>query len=178
MNKRVLFISVTLFVSSFIISCATRKYEAPTLPPAVTELAESLSRRLGITVTADDNLDLYEFVSEWIGTPHRMGGLTKKGVDCSGFVTNLFHTIYDKDLERSSADMLQVNCEKVNKKDLKEGDLVFFWTRGQRSQRPSHVGVYLKDGKFAHSSTSRGVIISKLNEPYYAQRWISGGTVR
>ena len=178
MNKRVLFISFFISISSVFISCAIHRYESPSMPPATTELAESLSKRLGIRITADDNLALYEFIGEWIGTPHRIGGRTKKGTDCSGFTSNVYETIYEKRLERSSAGMLRTNCEKVSKGDLKEGDLVFFWTRGQYSQTPSHVGVYLKDGKFVHSSTSRGVIISSLNEPYYAKRWISGGIVK
>lgn len=178
MTKRILFISIILFTSSFFFSFASDKYESPGLPPAVVELAESLSSRLGITITDEDNIELYKFVSQWIGTPYRRAGSSKKGVDCSGFVTNVFKSIYDKKLERSSASMLRVNCDTINKQELHEGDLVFFWTRGQSSQTPSHVGVYLKDGKFAHSSTSNGVIISRLSEPYYAKRWISGGKVK
>lgn len=178
MSKRVLFISGILFISSFFFSSATGKYESPFFSPAVVELAASLSSKLGIPVTTGDNLDLYKYVSQWIGTPYRRAGSTKKGVDCSGFVTNVSRSIYDKKLERSSASILRVNCDKINKQELHEGDLVFFWTRGKLSQTPSHVGIYLKDGKFAHSSTSHGVIISSLNEPYYAKRWISGGKMK
>lgn len=178
MSKRILVICIVLFTSGFFFSSATDTYESPVLPPEVAELASSLSSRLGLTITDGDNLDLYQFVSQWIGTPYRRAGSTRKGVDCSGFVTNVFRSIYDKKLERSSAGILRVNCDKVDKQELHEGDLVFFWTRGQSSQTPSHVGVYLKDGKFAHSSTSNGVIISSLSEPYYAKRWISGGKVK
>lgn len=178
MNKRVLFISLFISISSIFISCATHRYESSLVSSTAIELAESLSKRLGVRITADDNLALYEFIDQWIGTPHRIGGRTKRGTDCSGFTSNVYETIYEKKLARSSADMLRTNCEKVGKGELKEGDLVFFWTRGQHSQTPSHVGVYLKDGKFVHSSTSKGVIISSLNEPYYLKRWISGGIVK
>lgn len=178
MHIRSLFISVILFISSFFFSSATHWYESPTISPEVVNLAGTLSCRLGLSVTDGDNLNLYEYVSQWIGAPYRRAGLTKKGVDCSGFVTNVFRSIYDKKIERSSANIFRTNCEKVGKQDLHEGDLVFFCTRGTNSQTPSHVGVYLKDGKFVHSSISNGVIISSLSEPYYAKRWISGGRVK
>ena len=58
-----------------------------------------------------------------------------------------------------------------------EGDLVFFSSRKSR-RKVAHVGIYLKDGKFVHASTSQGVIVSSLNEPYYRTHWISGGKVR
>lgn len=179
MNKRILFISVTFIVSSIFLTGATHKYESPAcITSAVPELVNKISGRLGIQLTVNDNIALYEYINQWIGTPYRRGGRSKNGVDCSGFTLNVYENVYEKHLVRSSADILRVNCEKVDKKDLKEGDLVFFWTRGQRSERPSHVGVYLKDGKFVHSSTSNGVIISSLNEPYYSKRWISGGLVK
>ena len=177
MDKKVLFICI-LFITSVFISGATHRSEHSVFPPVVPEVAKTISNRLGIQITEEDNLTLYEYINQWIGTPYRRGGRTRKGVDCSGFTLNVYEKVYEKQLVRSSAEILRVNCEKVDKNELKEGDLVFFWTRGQKSQRPSHVGVYLKEGKFVHSSTSNGVIISSLNDPYYTKRWISGGLVK
>jgi cell wall-associated NlpC family hydrolase len=129
-------------------------------------------------VTPKDNLELYDMIARWIGTPYRMGQSSRKGTDCSGFVSVVYKNIYGKELARSSAAMLQLNCRPVKAPaKLREGDLVFFHTT-KNSKRPSHVGIYLKDRKFAHSSTSRGVIISSLDEPYYLNRWISGGIVK
>jgi cell wall-associated NlpC family hydrolase len=160
---------------SICLSCATRRHAATLSAP---ELAEVLSYRLGMSVTSNDNLELYDLISKWIGTPHKMGQSSKKGTDCSGFVSIICKEIYGKNLERSSAAMLKVNCRKVlHQENLREGDLVFFYT-GKLSQTPSHVGIYLKDGKFAHSSTTNGVIVSSLNEPYYVKRWISGGIIK
>ena len=45
-------------------------------------------------------------------------------------------------------------------------------------KKVAHVGIYLKNGKFIHSSTSKGVIVSNLNENYYTKHWISGGRIR
>ena len=75
---------------------------------------------------SSDNIFLYNEGARWLGVPHRMGGLTKKGVDCSGFVAIVFREVYGKQLARSSADMLKHNCKKVSRANLKEGDLVFF----------------------------------------------------
>jgi cell wall-associated NlpC family hydrolase len=100
-----------------------------------------------------------------------------RGTDCSGFVFNIYRSVYGKNLARNSADMLRRNCRSISLQNLQEGNLVFFAT-GRNLKKISHVGIYLKDGKFAHASTSNGVTISNLNEPYYRQRWVSGGVVR
>jgi len=60
---------------------------------------------------------------------------------------------------------------------LQEGDLVFFNTNGNKRKTPSHVGIYLKDGRFIHTSTSKGVMVNNLNEPYYKRTWLTGGRV-
>ena len=113
-----------------------------------------------------------------MGVPYRSGGLTRRGVDCSGFVMNVFREVYGKSLARSSADMLKRNCKKVGRAKLKEGDLVFFRTGRGKRKVPNHVGIYLKNGKFIHASTSRGVIVSSLSEPYYVRTWLTGGRVK
>ncbi len=171
-QKTILLLAILWIASFMVMSCAAHKGVS-----SVSKTNNELSYRLGIKVTADDNIALYRMIAEWLGTPYRIGGSSKSGTDCSGFVTSIYKKIYGKKLERSSADMLATNCKRINKSSLNEGDLVFFHTR-RRSKRPSHVGIYLKDGKFAHSSTSNGVIISNLNEPYYKKRWIAGGVVK
>ena len=88
--------------------------------------------------------------------------------------------IYKKEyhikLQRST-DGQKKESSKVARRNLREGDLVFFSSRKSR-RKVAHVGIYLKDGKFVHASTSQGVIVSSLNEPYYRTHWISGGRVR
>ena len=107
------------------------------------------------------------------------GGSTKRGVDCSGFVSIVYREVYGKQLARSSADMLKYNCKKVSRAKLQEGDLVFFKTgRGGKRGVPNHVGIYLKNGRFIHTSTSSGVMVSSLSEPYYTRTWLTGGRVK
>lgn len=107
---------------------------------------------------------LTNYYESWLGVPHRMGGMTKQGVDCSGFVLNVYKDVYGIKLPRTASQMSQA-VRKINRNEMKEGDLVFF-ARG--TSKPHHVGIYLKDNNFVHTSTSRGVTISNLEDKYWA----------
>lgn len=137
------------------------------------ELARA-SIRLNMDIDMKDNHQLYIESAGWLGVPYRGGGNNKRGVDCSGLTSHLYKKVYHKKLERNSDDQRTKNCHKVNKKNLREGDLVFFHN-GRKKRTASHVGLYLKDNKFIHASTSRGVIISNLDEDYYRKHWLGGG---
>lgn len=171
-------LSFGLFLLLFTIllsSCGSK--QKVVLPPNFKGPKE-LSRLYGLRITPNDNIYLYNAGAHWLGVPHRMGGMNKRGVDCSGLVTILYKDIYGLKLSRSSADMLKRDCRKVSRGKLREGDLVFFRTgRGKRNV-PNHVGIYLKNNRFIHVSTSRGVMISQLDEPYYMRTWVSGGRVK
>jgi cell wall-associated NlpC family hydrolase len=117
------------------------------------------------------NQSLYSFIEEWYGTPYRFGGTSKLGIDCSAFTQQLFNAVYHMDLVRTSVEQFS-NAIYIAKEHLKEGDLVFFKIR---SKRISHVGVYLGDGKFVHSSVSRGVVISDLDENYWTRYYAGAG---
>lgn len=106
--------------------------------------------------------ELIATAKDLVGIKYRGGGTTKAGFDCSGFVSYVFKDI-GVDLPRTSSGM-HATGTKVEKKNLTSGDLVFFNTTGKGV---SHVGIYIGDGKFIHSSSSKGVKIDKLNDPYY-----------
>ena len=137
------------------------------------ELARA-SVRLGIDIEMKDNHALYVESSNWLGVPYRNGGTTKRGVDCSGLTSSIYKKVYHKNLERNSEDQRKKDCRKVKKGNLREGDLVFFHN-GRKKKRATHVGIYLKDRKFIHASTSQGVIVSTLDEDYWKKHWLSGG---
>jgi lipoprotein Spr len=118
------------------------------------------------------NPALYSFIDDWYGTNYRMGGTTKKGIDCSAFSGTLLSSIYSFAVPRTAREQYKV-CEQIDKENLLTGDLVFFNTRGG----VSHVGVYLTNNKFVHSSSSNGVTISSLDDSYYSKKFIGGGRV-
>ena len=129
------------------------------------------SNRLGYEINHIDEPRLFETVSRWIGTPYKYGGDSRHGIDCSGFAGLVYRTVYDRHLEGGSA-QIYPKTTPVDRKDLHEGDLVFFKIY---SSRISHVGVYLGQNKFAHASVQLGVIVSDLDEPYYDKRFFKGG---
>ena len=110
--------------------------------------------------------DLRAASAEWAGVPHEWGGTTKRGVDCSGLVQNLYADVFALDLPRTTEQQADAGTE-VRRRDLQPGDLVFF--RPGRKKR--HVGVYLSDGEFVHASASSGVTVSRLHNPYWDDHW-------
>ncbi|MDK2771055.1 MAG: LysM peptidoglycan-binding domain-containing protein [Flavobacterium sp.] len=115
---------------------------------------------------------LIEKASQYLGTRYRSGGTTSAGFDCSGLMCTTFKEI-DFNLPRSSGSQATIGS-KVKKRQAQKGDLIFFATN--RRKTISHVGMITEvDGdeiKFIHSSTSSGVIISSIKEPYYAKRFV------
>ncbi|MEJ8738721.1 C40 family peptidase [Phocaeicola sp. HCN-6420] len=140
------------------------------------ELAQA-AIRLDMDIAMEDNHRLYIESSQWIGVPYRAGGNTKRGVDCSGLTYNIYKKVYHKHLKRNSDEQRKTNCRKISKNKLQEGDLVFFHN-GKNKRTATHVGIYLKNDRFIHASTSRGVIVSRLDEPYYRRVWMQGGRVK
>ncbi|HQV34715.1 MAG TPA: NlpC/P60 family protein [Flavobacterium sp.] len=114
---------------------------------------------------------------QYNGVRYRGGGTTTAGMDCSGLVTTVFKT-YDVSLPRSSNDMSKVG-EKLNRNEIKKGDLVFFRTNGRSVI--NHVGLVteVKDDEiiFIHSSVQRGVIISSTKEPYYQRTFAQANRI-
>ncbi|TVP57219.1 MAG: hypothetical protein EA349_06975 [Halomonadaceae bacterium] len=99
---------------------------------------------------------------EWQGTRYRLGGLTKQGVDCSGFVYQTFRSRLGQELPRTTELQSQLG-RSVAERERQVGDLVFFRT----GLKKRHVGIYLGGDEFLHASTSQGVTISSMNNPYW-----------
>ena len=118
-------------------------------------------------VDMDDQKLLLDTAFSYLGTPYKHAGVTRKGMDCSGFVSTTFKAI-DVPLSRSSQEMA-TQGKRIKLKNVRVGDLLFFKTL--RHNRISHVGmvVDVQDGevKFIHASSKRGVVISSLSENYY-----------
>lgn len=112
-------------------------------------------------------------IIELINTPYRWGGTTSNGIDCSAFVQTVFRNALGIELPRTSI-MQSTVGEDIDRGSLQFGDLVFFNTLGRRI---SHVGIYLGESYFAHSSSSGGVKVSSLNEDYYNRKFVTARRV-
>ena len=132
---------------------------------------EYFSQIMGVALSSNSNLNLYQFIYDWIGTPYRLGGKSKKGVDCSGFVGEIYGKVFNAIIGDNSRKMFNM-VSPISRQELKVGDLVFFKIR---SRAITHVGIYIGDDKFAHASSSRGVRISNLEEPYCKRYYFRGG---
>lgn len=170
MKKLIRHICLLAGLVSILTSCATSK-------SAVVDERQALSRKFGVEITKKDNIKLYKSVSSWVGVKYRLGGTTKKGVDCSGFAGAIYKDVYGTSLKRT-VDDIYGNCKRIRRGKLKEGDLVFFRTDEKRKKKPNHVGIYLKNGKFVHASTSKGVEVNSLDNVFYKKAFIKGGRVK
>ncbi len=122
-----------------------------------------------------NNPRLLLFMDQWYGVPYHYGGTNKDGIDCSAFACQLISEVYDgRQLPRMSADQFKAT-RRISKKDLREGDLVFFHTLG-KGHKVTHVGVYLYNNRFVHASVA-GVQISDLGEGYYRQHYVGAGRI-
>lgn len=145
-------------------------------PDSQAELEEMIGREVdpGIDLTRSGELNpgnvnvLKKAAYSFLGTRYRFGGSTRKGLDCSSFVQQVFREI-DITLPRTAREQFQLG-ELVPFSSLQKGDLVFFRTY---APFPSHVGIYLGNNRMIHaSSRDRRVVISTLDTPYYRSRFI------
>ena len=109
--------------------------------------------------------------STYLGTPYRYGGTTRNGIDCSAFVLSVFGAAAGLTLPRVAASQSQEG-ESIDKENLQKGDLIFF----SHGKRISHVGIVedvTEEGevKFIHAATSKGVMISSLNDSYWGPKF-------
>lgn len=204
LNKRCLFLllTTTLMSSLFFSSCGMKKKRSATYTYGTLDRSKSpkktrdaplsdvskagdieysgnkldnYAKLLGVNSRQlDGSRDLYYLIDNWMGIPHRTGGLDRRGIDCSAFVGIVYREVFGKDLPRTSRDMAEIVKRKYENQ-LQEGDLVFFSFGGRNID---HVGIYLRNGKFVHVSTSKGVIISNLRDTWYYRYFKRAGSPR
>jgi hypothetical protein len=109
---------------------------------------------------------------KWIGTPYRYGGCDRDGTDCSGFVMSVYKNVCGIKLPRSSSEQRSY-CMEVSRNKTSVGDLVFFGS----TSKVSHVGLYIGNGEMIHASTSRGVMVSSIDNGYWLDHYCGAGHV-
>ncbi|QHQ16010.1 bifunctional murein DD-endopeptidase/murein LD-carboxypeptidase [Pectobacterium parmentieri] len=110
--------------------------------------------------------------ASWKGVTYRLGGDSRRGIDCSAFVQRTFREQFGMDLPRSTYEQQEIG-QKIQRSKLRVGDLVLF----RAGSTGRHVGIYLGNDQFVHASTSSGVIISKMTEDYWNKRYQEGRRV-
>ena len=162
---------ILVFLALFAVTLQAGELKKFTKPSFIISEVE---KRYGLDIKRkQNNLVLYQQILLWEGTPYQYSGNSKNGIDCSGLVGRLFRKAYKRNIAAPSS-VLYSRSRRISRKSLKEGDLVFF---NIAAGKISHVGIYLKDGKFVHASTKRGVIVSSLDEKYYTRYFVSGGRI-
>ena len=111
---------------------------------------------------------LWHHAQTFLGTPYRLGGINRSGMDCSGLVVRVYRDVYGIKLPHNTLELIKKGSG-VSLRSLEVGHLIFF--RTERGTQPSHVGIYLGKGVFIHASRSEGVILSKLKKSYYKRRF-------
>ncbi len=123
------------------------------------------------SINPSENLkNLFTEVKQYLGIRYRFGGETPSGFDCSGFVRFMFNKELNVNLPRSSREMATIGT-RIDRNELRPGDLVFF---KNAKDRINHVGIFVGNDTFVHSSLSKGITRDTLNESYYSKRFATG----
>ena len=171
--KNIFRIFFLVFVSLVVVSCGSRKSTStkPKSNYSTENLRNLNSKYIGKNSSTVNRI--LEDAEDFLGTPYKFGGTTKSGLDCSGLVITVYDENNVKLPRRSSEQALE--GKKIEISEAKPGDLLFFSTSG--NGKVSHVGI-VKEIKtkgeiiFIHASTTKGVIISSLNEKYWNKAFL------
>lgn len=139
-------------------------------------LEEAKSETLSFERESESKIDqvkMAQIIESFLGTPYAKGGASKKGIDCSGFVGEVYKRYAGFILPHNTEKLFKL-VKKVDKEKLGYGDLVFFSDFGFS---PSHVGIYIGEGKFVHSAEGYGVVVSSLDDERYRKSYIGARRV-
>ena len=142
------------------------------------ELIELSKKPLKPWRSNDEKYMLVKVAKGFMGAPYKYGGETVRGLDCSAFVKKIYD-IFDVQLPRSAREQFLVGY-KITKDELAVGDLVFFKTK-RYVKYPTHVGIYIGDGNFIHSSSNRskiGVKVDALSSDFYSKSFVGATRVK
>ena len=120
-------------------------------------------------------VQLLQNIDDWLGTGYRFGGWSRRGIDCSAFTSTIMAGTLNKKFRGTSRWQARQFTPIFDSDSLQFGDMIFFTGTNRFSKRIGHVGIYLGNGVFAHSSSSRGVTYSHITDGYYTKRFRWGG---
>lgn len=118
----------------------------------------------GYSEADDIEKQLLKEYRQWRGTRHRMGASGREGIDCSGFVQEVYRDVFNLELPRTTGEQVKLG-KPVPFKELQAGDLVFF----KPPTYPRHVGIFLSQSEFVHASKQKGVTVSRITAQYWGK---------
>ncbi|WP_103914442.1 C40 family peptidase [Halpernia humi] len=169
MKKFLLFLPFILFLASCSASKNTKVVKRTPYKKSVARTSDLKVFNSNFRGVLDsERQELLKDAEKYIGAPYKYGGNTSSGFDCSGFTVKVYKE-NNENLPRRSVDQSHAGVA-ISVKEIEPGDLLFFATAG--GSKVSHVGIVHDIGddgeiKFIHASTSKGVMISSLNEKYW-----------
>lgn len=174
LKKSVIHIFLVTFLAVLLTGCRSSKATRVTAPSYSSVPAAHTGDKNDNKLDAPSEALLSEARS-WLGVPYKYGGNDRSGVDCSGFVLQVYQRALDIPLPRTSREQHKY-CTATSKERLIPGDLIFFASDKDR-ETVAHVGIFMGDNMMIHASTSKGVIISDITSSYYARNYAGSGVV-
>jgi probable lipoprotein NlpC len=150
-----------VLIGFYLAACSSIPHSSPETMVSANAMTAS-GDLVDMTDHAQVRRQLLQQLSEWQGVPYRYGGLTKQGVDCSGFIYLTFAEEFGIRIPRTTQ-YQALKGKVIEQFNLLPGDLVFFLT----GYNQRHIGIYVGKKQFIHSSSSRGVMLSRLDNPYW-----------
>lgn len=151
---------IVLAMLLFAASCATQK--GPKTTDSVAVVPSQIAK--GYPDSKEIERRIRDEYLRWQGTRHRLGGTSLGGIDCSGFVKEVYQSIFNIELPRTTKEQVKRGTP-VKKNQLQAGDLIFF----NPPTYPRHVGIFLSENEFVHASKTEGVIISQIDKYYWGK---------
>jgi murein DD-endopeptidase / murein LD-carboxypeptidase len=156
-------LSVLFFAFMVNVSLAAEKDSATTHHIDTTQVRQFFNK-YGFEISNENHFPLYQQIYTLKDIPYKYSGRNESsGLDCSGFTICVYDKVFNHKLSGGSRDIFS-KTENIPDRKLQEGDLVFFRIK---KNTISHVGIYLGNGKFAHSTVHGGIMINDLSEAYY-----------
>lgn len=179
-GRLIILIAVCQLLTTF---CSTQLYPEPSFPIIETQAEKNKLKDFmdagyeNVINTHHTNPDEIIYTAQkYLGVPHCMGGTTMKCMDCSGLLVTVFAN-YGIQLPHNSEEQARYGKIIVGTDELVKGDLVFFIGTYKTDRLITHSGIYVGNNKFIHTSTSNGVTITSLNDPWWKEKFIFGTRV-
>lgn len=177
MRRNFLIICVFISVVLFTAGCGTSKKTIADNTKYV-QIEKKEDKKETKTKTEDINSIAQALIEEgmtWIGVPYKYGGNDRGGIDCSGFILQVFQKVTELKMPRTSRQQ-RTFCTDISKEEMVPGDLIFFSSPNSQGN-VAHVGMYIGEGKMIHASSSRGVITAAVESSYFIKHYICAGRV-